>query len=378
MNRRRRIAALSAVVVALLVPELAHAGYGVQPNGQTIVVTVAGLGYITAPERIDFLVYLDERDSDPFVWVSDSPQINALGSPAGSAVASCNATSFRPWAERGKHVCSLSTVLMKPGRTYYWWLDYRRLEEDSPAPQKRISGPFAFTLEQAPATPPATAPSTTPATPPATRPTPPAARPTKPTTRVSTKTWRSAATLPTRNRYTGERSIKHQKLTDVIYDTMKALGAPRVLAIGCWTEPDFEAVARSADFVTHDEDSVVAGFWLGRQPRWLHLAPDVCTWIQGLFDTRLPTARRAFGLTVALHETLHAYGIANEAQTNCFAVQLAPVAAHYLGLNRKRGDYLARLALNITRRTAPPGYWNHGRCRDGGDWDLLPRHVNLR
>ena len=376
MCRRGRLAALTAVAVAALVgPGVARAGYGVQPIGQTFAVTTSGIGYITTPERLDFLVYLDSHDSDPFIWVSDSPAINSFGTPAGSVVASCNGTSLRPWVEAGKQVCSLSTVPMKPGRTYYWWLDYRRLEDGAATAQKTISGPFAFTLVQAPATPPAS-----PATPPATRPaTPPATPPaTKPTARVSTKTWQSAATLPTRNRYTGERSIKHQRLTDVIYETMKAMGAPRTLAIGCWTEPDFDAVARSANFVVHNAGTVIAGFWLGKQPRWLHLAPDVCTWVQSLLDTKRPSARRAFGLTVALHETLHAYGVVNEAQTNCYAVQLVPFAARHIGLSARSSDYLRKLAIRVTRSTAPPGYWNADRCRDGGDWDILPKAVNLR
>ena len=375
MSRRGRIAAFTAVVAALLTPGLAEAGYGVQPVGQTFTVQTSGIGYITSPERIDFLVYLDARDSDPFIWVSDSPAINSFGTPAGTLVASCNGSSLRPWTEPGKHVCSLSTVLMKPGQTYYWWLDYRRLEDGSTSPQKTISGPFAFALVHAPATPPATPPATKPPAtkPPATK--PPAARPTAP---ESTKTWASAATLPTRGRFTGERSIKHQRLTHVIHETMKVLDLHKVLAIGCWTEADFESVARSADFVVHDEDTSVAGFWLGRQPRWLHLAPYVCTWVQGLFDTKQPTAKRAFGLTVALHEAIHAYGIANEALTNCFAVQLAPVAARYAGLGAKQAEVLGKLSITVTRRTAPPGYWNAEHCRDGGKWDLLPGRVNLR
>jgi hypothetical protein len=371
MKWRGRIAALTAAVAALLVPGLAHAGYGVQPIGQTFTTTTSPLGQIVSPERIDFLVHLDERDTDPFIWVSDSPLIGPAGMPAGSTVGSCNSFSFRPWVEPGKQVCSQSTILLKPGTTYYWWLDYRRLEEGSTTPQKTISGPFAFTLVQAPASPTPAAP--TPAA------TPPAKKPAStPTARVSTKTYESAATLPTANRYTGARSIKHQRLTDVIYETMKALRLPRVLAIGCWSDFDFDAVARSADFVAHGDNTVLAGFWLGKQPRWLHLAPSVCGGIQGLLDTRQPSAARAFGLTVALHETLHAYGIVNEAQTNCFAVQLVPFAGHFIGMTPKSGDYLRRLAINVTRRTAPPGYWKHSRCRDGGDWDLLPKAANLR
>ncbi len=376
MCRRGRLAALAAVAAAAFVaPGLAEAGYGVQPIGQTFTVTTSAIGYITTPERLDFLVYLDGRDSEPFIWVSDSPAINSSGTPAGSVVASCNGTAFRPWVEPGKQLCSLGTVLMKPGRTYYWWLDYRRLEDGATTSQKTVSGPFAFRLEQAPATPPATVPATSPATTPATPAAP--ARPTKPTARTSTKTWQSAATLPTRNRYTGERSIKHQRLTDVVYETMKELGVPRTLAIGCWTDEDFDAVVRSANFVVHDDGTVIAGFWLGKQPRWLHLAPSVCESIQGLLDNRRPTVRRAFGLTVALHETLHAYGIVNEAQTNCFAVQLVPFAAHQIGLGPRRSDELRRLAVGETQRTAPPGYWNPDRCRDGGEWDLLPKTANI-
>jgi hypothetical protein len=384
MSRRGRIAALSAAVAALAAPGIAEAGYGVQPIGQTFAVQTSGIGYITSPGQIDFLVYLDGRDSEPWIWVSDSPGINSFGSPAGTLVASCYGSNLRPWTEPNKYVCSLSTVLMKPDRTYYWWLDYRRLEDGSTSPQKTISGPFAFSLVQAPATPPATPPAVTPpATPPTTKPPatkPPATKPpqARPTVPESTKTWESAATLPTRNRFSGERSIKHQRLTDVIHETMKALDLHRVLAIGCWTEADFESVARSANFAVHHEDTSVAGFWLGRQPRWLHLAPYVCTWIQKLFDTKQPTARRAFGLTVALHETIHAYGIANEALTNCFAVQLAPLAARYAGLSAKKADHLGRLSLSATRRTAPPGYWNAQHCRDGGKWDLLPGTANLR
>ncbi len=378
MCRRGRIAAFTAAVAAaFLAPGIAQAGYGVQPIDQTFTVTTSGSGSIVTPERLDFLVSLDSRDSEPFVWVSDSPAINSSGTPVGAVVASCNGSAFRPWAEPGKHVCSPSTVLMKPGRTYYWWLDYRRREEGATSSQKTISGPFAFRLEQAPATQPATPPAS-PATPPATPRATPATRPTKPTARASTKTWQSAPTLPTRNRYTGERSIKHQRLTDVVYKTMKEVAVPRTLAIGCWTEPDFDAVARSADFVVHDDDTFIAGFWLGKQPRWLHLAPDVCTSIQGLLDTRQPTGRRAFGLTVALHETLHAYGFDNEAQTNCYAVQLVPFAARHIGLGPRRVDQLGRLAVNVTRNTAPPAYWNHNRCRDGGEWDLQPKTVNLR
>ncbi|MBA2461658.1 MAG: hypothetical protein H0V45_07850 [Actinobacteria bacterium] len=354
------LATLASALTVLVGPQLATAGYGVQPIGTAIPVTTSSAGAVVTPERIDFLVYLDERDSGYTVWVSDSPAIGVAGTPAGAALGWCDSSGLRPWVEPGKFVCSTSTAPLKPGRTYYWWLDYRRQEEGAATPQKALSGPFSFTLAQS------SAPVTSPQAP-----------ATTPTVRQSTKTYRSAPSLPSASRYEGDRSIKHARLTSVIYKTMKALGAPRTLAVGCWSEFDFDAVAESAEFVTHDGDIRLAGFWLGRQPRWLHLAPTVCASIQELLDTKRPSARRAFGLTVALHETIHAYGIDNEAQTNCFAVQLVPVAASFVGLTRAAGDYLRRLAFNITRRSAPAGYWDGSRCRDDGVWDLLPKVANL-
>lgn len=356
------LATLVAALAVLLGPQVARAGYGVQPIGATIAVTASEAGFVVGPERIELLVYLDGRDSAPTVWVSESAAIGATGAPAGAVLGVCDASALRPWIEPGKFVCSLATAALRPGRTYHWWLDYRRQEDGAPAPQRALSGPFAFTL--------------VPAAAPVASPEPQAATPV-PAVRQSTKTYRSAPTLPSASRYEGDRSIKHAGLTSVIYKTMKALGAPRALAVGCWSEFDFDAVAESAEFVTHDGDVHLAGFWLGWQPRWLHLAPSVCTSIQQLLDTKRPTARRAFGLTVALHETVHAYGIGNEAQTNCYAVQLVPVAASFVGLSEKAGEHLRRLAVDVTRRSAPAGYWDARRCRDGGMWDLLPRRANL-
>lgn len=363
----RRVVALVAVLAGLATPSIAEAGYGVQPDGQTIQVSLDSSGYIAAPSSLEILVFLDSQDTDYYVWVSDSPLIGTYGTPVGRSVGSCLPTSFRAWVEAGKFTCSVSTILLRAGATYYWWLDYRRREPGLTYPQDRISGPFAFTLQVA-------------ASQPVAQPVPPTsapASPTVPAAPVSSKTWLSAATLPSETYFDGTRSVKHTDLTTVVYQTMKALGVPRTLAIACWNSADYEGVAASVDIPTHTASTRVYGFWLGRQPRWLHLAPFVCGPIQDLLDTAIPNASRANMLTVALHETLHAYGLKNEAQTNCLAVQLVPLAAHFIGLTETRGRYLERLAVNITRRNAPPGYWNHARCRDGGAWDIAFGRRNL-
>ena len=189
---------------------------------------------------------------------------------------------------------------------------------------------------------------------------------------ISTRTFTSAATLPAEKRYTGARSIKHSRLTQMLYRTLKGIGVPRVLAVACWNPADYAAVAASAKVSTGDEDSETVGFWLSRQPRWLHLSPFACGQIEALYATRQPTGTRAFALTTMLHETLHAYGFRSEAQTNCFAVQLVPVAALEMGFTPPKARYLGQLAVRKTRSTAPRGYWDATRCRDGGAWDLLP------
>jgi len=193
---------------------------------------------------------------------------------------------------------------------------------------------------------------------------------------VSTKTVAAAATLPGAARFDGHRSIKHTVLTQLVYRTMKRLGLPRQLAFACWNRADWISVVQ-ADEMAPEPGSELLGFWLGRQPRWLHLAPGICGDVQGLLSTRRPSARRGAALATVIHETLHAYGVRNEAQTNCFAVQLVPVFAASHGIGARQAEYLGTLARNYTRRHAPAAYWNAARCRDGGPWDLFPGSRSL-
>ncbi len=219
-----------------------------------------------------------------------------------------------------------------------------------------------------PPTPPTPTPPPAPPTPP---PSPPAPAPVE-------KTYESADALPSSQTFDGSRSIKHTGLGSLVYRTMKRAASPRLLAVACWSNTDYDSVAASVGISIESDDFEVSGFWLGRQPRWLHLAPWICDAVQPLLDTRRPNGRRAGALAVVFHEALHAYGIRNEALANCYAVQLVPFAGRNLGMTASRADYLRKLALNFIRRTAPPDYWDASRCRDGGAWDMLPRVANLR
>jgi hypothetical protein len=170
-------------------------------------------------------------------------------------------------------------------------LDFRRLEPGQAFAEDRISGPFSFTVTQAVPPPVPTPPPTVEPTPVPTY-TPP----------VSTKTSKSAATLPSADVFDrGGRSIKHARLTKLVYETMKGIGLPRTLAIACWNPLDWQSVVESEGGQTQDGDSVLLGFWLPWQPRWLHIAPNVCRDVQGLLSTRLLNERRAYAVTTVLH-----------------------------------------------------------------------------
>jgi hypothetical protein len=157
---------------------------------------------------------------------------------------------------------------------------------------------------------------------------------------------------------------------------MSQVSRPRLLAVACWSEGDWLAVY-GGEVPRHGE-VVTLGFWLSKQPRWLHLSAYTCTETQRLLDTGLPSGRRAAALSTVLHEAVHAHGIRDEAQTNCYAVQLVSVAAEKLRLTASRAAYLGNLARRYVRARAPAHYWNRERCRDGGPWDLFPDRKNLR
>ncbi|HEY7732146.1 MAG TPA: hypothetical protein VH950_14790 [Gaiellaceae bacterium] len=360
---RVAVACLVAATVAGLGAGEALAGSGVRPNAEAISVVASAAGAITSPAAIDLVVRLDPGDVEPHVWVSESPAPGADALPAaGTEVGSCGEAQLTAVGESGEVACRTSTASLVPGRTYYWWLVYRRADTRDPAAAAEVSGPFAFTLVQraAAAPPPAPAPAR------------------RTATAASTKTATSAATLRSSGAWDGARSIKHTGLTSLVYGLMKQLGRPKTLAVACWNEADWLSVVKAEGDSPSRGGTTLRGFWKPSQPRWLHLAPFVCDDVQALMDSTVPTGQRAAAVSTVIHESLHAHGIDNEAQTNCFAVQLVPFAGGLLKLGEQRANYLGTLALRYVRSHAPAGYWSGRSCRDGGRWDIIASQVNLR
>ncbi len=209
--------------------------------------------------------------------------------------------------------------------------------------------------------------------PPPPGPQPPGPQP--PVPQPQPKSYNDAPSLPARIAFAGD-SIKHVRLGQNLYDTMKKLGLPRVVQVACWSAADWPTVLTSAGIDVRP--ALVSAFWLPRQARWIHVAPKRCGDVQGLLKTRASSGQRAYALAAVMHERVHAEGFRNEAHTNCLAVQLVYEFARELNFGHAQAFRLEQLAVRKTRAVAPSGYWNDRRCRDGGLWDLYPTLRNLR
>jgi hypothetical protein len=186
------------------------------------------------------------------------------------------------------------------------------------------------------------------------------------------------AALPALARWTGGRSIEHVVVTDAVRRTMGTLGLARTVTVACWTDEDFDAVLGAADPAATPGGATAAAIWLPARPRRLHLRAAACAELQRLIDAKAATGPGAKALAAALREILRAHGIAGEATASCYAAQLVPIAATFLGLPVVRARSLGSLAVHAARRGALPGAWDARACRDGGRWDLEPTRANLR
>jgi hypothetical protein len=111
----------------------------------------------------------------------------------------------------------------------------------------------------------------------------------------------------------------------------------------------------------------------------VNLAPAVCARLDLLTYRRL--GPRAFGakhdlanaVATLTHEAIHANGVANEAVTECYAMQLTELVAAQLGVSRSYGYSLGRIFWRYDwPRQRGTEYWT-SRCYNGGPLDLFPK-----
>jgi hypothetical protein len=83
------------------------------------------------------------------------------------------------------------------------------------------------------------------------------------------------------------------------------------------------------------------------------------------------TLGAAFGTVTLAHESWHLRGIANEARTQCYAVQTTEQTARALGVPPADAHLLA-LAVAADDAAAPRDEYHAAECRPGGRYDLHP------
>jgi hypothetical protein len=144
----------------------------------------------------------------------------------------------------------------------------------------------------------------------------------------------------------------------------------------CWSASDWSALTREIAAAGGESVRVdFAGFaWIAGSS--INLAPRVCRPLRQLENR--PDDRRyrqhplewARAVSLVAHEAEHAFGIENEAETECYAIQRTADAAESIGVP---SDLARRFARAIWARydEEPAGY-SSSECRDGGAFDLLP------
>lgn len=104
----------------------------------------------------------------------------------------------------------------------------------------------------------------------------------------------------------------------------------------------------------------------------IHLRQDVCDDFVAFAET-VPTGTPSFteneALNIATHETIHAAGTSDEAEANCYAIQLSEQTALILGASGDQAAETRRVAAELTSPRLPDIYQSD-ECVDGGAYDM--------
>jgi hypothetical protein len=286
------------------------------------------------------------------IYVSSSSQHNRDGSPLLDTAYHCSGAA----SVDSDYICTVDQYALQQGHTYYWWMTLavgdngwiytaRQLTISSPPPSGGggsggggggggSSGPH---------------------------------------------TEADAPLLPTSAHFTGA-SIHDSRLSQASYGLSKYVGAPKMVAVACWSDADWSNIGGDAN----DGLFSTLAFWDPLWPHWIQLSPGICRGIETLLYHRpaSPNAALADSVETATHEMMHALGVTRqrfgmtaEAIAECYGMQLSVVMANDLGVPWSFNKKLARLNL-INYAFRPPAYRNIYACREGGTWDLFPKEPS--
>jgi hypothetical protein len=168
--------------------------------------------------------------------------------------------------------------------------------------------------------------------------------------------------------------VKQTRLSQAAYALSKVIGAPKSIAVACWSTLDWRSIAGE----NPESRYSILGFWDPSMPHWLELSPGICNTLETLTYKRPKFANRftANAVDTLTHEMIHALGIHNEALTECFSMQLLWLTARSLGVPLPYAQTLSKLSLE-NYGFHPPAYVNRSACRENGAWDLFTGRPSL-
>lgn len=140
-----------------------------------------------------------------------------------------------------------------------------------------------------------------------------------------------------------------------------------LLDIG-WTagEVQFEADGRPTDETRLDRSACAD---LERYPSARTEAAFACARVARPCNAR--EAKIAYSVHLLAHESWHLRGVANEAETECYALQTTALVAQRLGAPADEAQTLALWNL-LEAYPMLPARYRTPACRDGGPLDLRP------
>jgi hypothetical protein len=169
--------------------------------------------------------------------------------------------------------------------------------------------------------------------------------------------------------------------TDPLLNRAARAVAGKPVTARCWSPYDWPHLLAETNAIDdrHAPKSVdILGFAnLGGDA--VDLSTEVCYYLQlielggyaAVNGRATPFAASA--LATLAHEAEHAHGVADEADTECYALQMIPTVARVLGLTRREGRIFADAAWRAYPQE--PRHYRTSACRNGGPLDLHPRST---
>jgi hypothetical protein len=167
--------------------------------------------------------------------------------------------------------------------------------------------------------------------------------------------------------------------TSPLFNRVASFIARRPVVVHCWAAADWRRLnLESARATAEPDDPDVDGMTIPTGAPTVEIAPDICSWLDGIALGSVPEGDRlddaANAVDTLAHESNHARGVSNEARAECEAIQQVPEVAHMLRLPRSVGRAMAR-RLWADYSYEPKGYSTR-ECRAGSRLDLhLPSTV---